>query len=136
MTTFQRVMALYWCLLPLELAYVWLDGSRLRAPWGTWSRMVAARRQLRLMPGAGAAYATGFAAILGLVARFHRLDQAQQLLGGACAALLVLSAWQDARRTIDAWHESGHGGWWRRLLRRVPRPRRLRRGTTPAAAAS
>lgn len=123
MTTFQRVMALYWCLLPLELAYVWLDGSRLRAPWGTWSRTVAARRQLRLMPGAGAAYAAGFAATLGLVARFHRLDQAQQVLGIACGALLVLSAWQDARRTIDAWHESGHGGWWRRLLRRVARAR-------------
>ena len=134
MTTFQRVMVLYWCLLPLDLAFVWVDGSRQRAPWGTWRRAVAARRQLRLVPGAGAAYAAGFAAALGLVARLQRLDQAQQVTGVVCCALLVLSAWRDAQRMIDAWRDSGHGGWWRRV-RRSRRVRRPTRETSSAAAA-
>lgn len=117
MTTFQKVITLSWCLLPLELAFLWVDESRQRAPWGTWRRAVAARRQLRLVPGAGAAYLAGFVAALGLVGRLQRLDQAQQILGVVCCALLLLSAWRDAQRMVDAWRDSGHGGWWRRARR-------------------
>lgn len=117
MTTFQRVMVLSWCLLPLELAFLWVDESRQRAPWGTWRRAVEARRQLRLVPGAGAAYLAGFAAALGLVPRLQRLDRVQQVIGVVCCALLLLSAWRDAQRMIDAWRDSGHGGWWRRVRR-------------------
>jgi hypothetical protein len=119
MTTFDRMMALYWCLLPVQLAFTWLDVSRQRAPRGTWRRVVAARRQLWLAPGSAAAYTVGLASAMALVGLLHRLDQAERVLGTACSVALLLSAWHDARRVVDAWHDSGYDGWWRRLRRRL-----------------
>lgn len=115
MTTFQRLMALYWCLLPLELIFTWLDVSRQRVAPGTGRRAGAARRQLFVVPGVAAQYVVAFAVALTLVARLRRLDGAQQLLGIVCSVLLLASAWNDTRRIVDAWRESG-------LRRRARRP--------------
>ena len=112
MTTFQRLMAVYWCLLPLELAFTWLDVSRQRTAAGTGRRAVSARRQLVVVPGVAVQYVVAFAAALALVARLRRLDEAQQVLGVACAVLLLLLAWSDTRRIADAWREAGlRPGW-------------------------
>ncbi len=98
-------MALYWCLLPFELAFTWLDVTRQRAVPGSSRRLRATRRELGLVPGVAAQYAVAFAAALALVARYHRLEPAQQVLGLVCSVLLLASAWQDVRRIGDAWRE-------------------------------
>ena len=114
MTTFQRLMAVYWCLLPFELVFTWLDASRQRQAPATDRRRTAARRQLALVPAVAVQYVVAFAVGLTLVARLRRLDGSQQVLGAACLVVLLLVAWADSRRIGEAWRESE--------LRRHPRP--------------
>ncbi len=110
-------MALYWGMLPFQLAFTWLDVSRQRAPVGTWRRVVAARRQLCLVPGSALAY------LVGLGAAFMLLEtgpeDAHRIVGLAGSGVLLVSAWHDAERALEAWHDSRFSGWWRRLRRRV-----------------
>ncbi len=110
-------MALYWGMMPLQLAFTWLDVSRQKAPRGTWRRVVAARRQLWLAPGSALAYLVGLGAALVLVERGP--EGVHRLVGLAGAAALLLSAWHDTERVVDAWDDAGFSGWWRRLRRRL-----------------
>lgn len=105
MTTLQRLMTLYWCLLPVELVFTWLDVSRQRAVPGTGRRVAATRRELVAVPAVIVQYVVAFAVALVLVARLRRLDQADQVLGVICSALLLLTAWLDCGRIADAWRD-------------------------------
>lgn len=115
----ERAMAVYWCTLPVQLAFAWVDVSRRRAAAGTWRRVVAARRQLWLAPGSAVGYGAAFAAALALLTRVQGSDESQRVLVLACAAVLLVAGWRDALRLVDAWYDSGRSGWWHRLRTRV-----------------